>query len=107
MELFLDGNKLQANSFSKKVSFWDTLIYIDEQMNICEILKYTDSHSDSQITQEGISKPGYRILMKNRSNTDSANSVSRTETKEVAPLRRQSVTVPHKTVISSQFKLHI
>ena len=47
-------------------------IYMNEQMNIYEILKYTDrhkqdSHSDSQITQEGISK-------------------------EVAPLRRQSVT---------------
>ena len=76
-------------------------IYIDENLNICEILKYTDRHkqdlhSDSQITQEGISKPGYRILMKNCSNIDSANSESHTETKEVAPLCGQSVTVPHK-----------
>ena len=60
------------------------------------MLKYTDkhkqdSHSDSQIIQEGISKPGHRILMKNCSNIDSANSVSYTETKEnAAPLCRQS-----------------
>ena len=44
-------------------------IYIDENLNICEILKYTDKHkqdlhSDSQIIQEGISKPGHRILIK-------------------------------------------
>ena len=26
--MFLDGNKLQANSFSKKVFFWDTLVLI-------------------------------------------------------------------------------
>ena len=29
--MFLDGNKLQANSFSKKVFFWDTLMDIRER----------------------------------------------------------------------------
>ena len=46
-------------------------IFIDEYWNICEILQDTDklkqdSHPDSQIIQEGILKPGHRILMKNR-----------------------------------------